>query len=532
MTAGIHDPCSEAVIQSSKSGEPCQKTLGRWILAATIFASSMAFIDGTVVNVALPFLQTELNATAIGVQWVVESYSLFLAALLLVGGSLGDRYGRRKIFVIGVGVFAGASLACGFSQTIGQLIVARAIQGIGGALLVPGSLAIISASFTKDQRGQAIGTWSGFSAITTAIGPVLGGWLVEHLSWRAVFFLNLPLAIAVIVISLWRVPESKEKSQHGSLDWLGAALATLGLGGVVYGLIESSRLGFSDAPVFGSLMVGVVLLALFVVNEARSSNPMMPLHLFRSGDFAGANLLTLFLYAALGGTFFFFTLALIQVEHYSATAAGAALLPFVFMMFSLSRWSGGLVDRFGSRMPLTVGPIIAAAGFLFFAFATSASSYWTGFFPAAIVLGLGMAISVAPLTTTVMDSVDAEQAGVASGINNAVSRAAGLIAIAVFGVLMLHSFGASLSRDLSSLPISTEVRQAIQEQSVRLGGIEIPENLTPQLKESVERSIADSFIASFRLLMYVSAGLAVASALSAWLLIGGRSLKSRGTKAS
>jgi EmrB/QacA subfamily drug resistance transporter len=531
MSSITQDPCSEAVVQSAKSAAPCQKTLGRWILAATILASSMAFIDGTVVNVALPFLQTELNATAIGVQWVVESYSLFLAALLLVGGSLGDRYGRRKIFVIGVAIFAVASLACGFSLTIGQLIVARAIQGIGGALLVPGSLAIISASFSKDQRGRAIGTWSGFSAITTAIGPVLGGWLVENLSWRAVFFLNLPLAIAVIIISLWRVPESKEKTQHGPLDWPGAALATLGLGGVVYGLIDSSRMGFSKAPVFGSLILGAVLLVLFVINEAWNSNPMMPLHLFRSRDFAGANLLTLFLYAALSGTFFFFTLALIQIDHYSATAAGAALLPFVFLMFSLSRWSGGLVDRFGSRVPLTVGPLIAAAGFACFAFASRASSYWTGFFPATVVLGLGMAISVAPLTTTVMDSVDSEQAGVASGINNAVSRAAGLMAVAVFGVLMLHSFGGSLSVNLNTIQIPAEARQALEEQAVRLGGIEIPGKLSPQTHKLVEGLIADSFISGFRLLMFVSAGLAVASSLSAWFLIGGQRRKSGGTKA-
>lgn len=531
MSSVAQDPCSEAVIQSSKSGEPCQKTLARWILAATILASSMAFIDGTVVNVALPFLQTELSATAIGVQWVVESYSLFLAALLLVGGSLGDRYGRRRIFVIGVAIFAVSSLACGFSLTIGQLIVARAIQGIGGALLVPGSLAIISAAFSKDQRGRAIGTWSGFSAITTAIGPVLGGWLVENLSWRAVFFLNLPIAIAVIVISLLRVPESKEKTQHGSLDWPGAALATLGLGGVVYGLIESSRMGFSNVAVFGSLVAGAVLLALFVVNEARSSNPMMPLHLFRSGDFAGANLLTLFLYAALSGTLFFFTLALIQIDHYSATAAGAALLPFVFIMFSLSRWSGGLVDRFGSRAPLTVGPLIAATGFVFFAFATGASSYWTGFFPAAVVLGLGMAISVAPLTTTVMDSVDSEQAGVASGINNAVSRAAGVMAIAVFGVLMLHSFRASMNANLNTIQIPVEARQALEEQAVRLGGIEIPRTLSAEMQTHVQALIANSFIAGFRMLMFVSAGLAVASSLSAWLLIGGQGRKSRGAKA-
>jgi EmrB/QacA subfamily drug resistance transporter len=526
------DPCSQAVIQSGKSAEPCQKTLGRWVLAATIFASSMAFIDGTVVNVALPFLQKELEATAIGVQWVVESYSLFLAALLLVGGSLGDRYGRRRIFVLGIVIFAVASAACGLSLTIGQLIVARAIQGIGGALLIPGSLAIISAAFSEDERGRAIGTWSGFSAITTAIGPVLGGWLVENLSWRAVFFLNLPLAIAVIVISLWHVPESKNEEQQGRLDWPGAALATLGLGGVVYGLIESSRVGFSDHGVAAALIGGCVLLILFIINEARSNNPMMPLHLFRSGDFAGANLLTLFLYAALSGTFFFFTLELIQVEHYSATAAGAALLPFVLIMFSLSRWSGGLVDRFGSRLPLTVGPLIAAGGFLLFAFATNRSSYWTGFLPAAIVLGLGMAVSVAPLTTTVMDSVDAHQAGVASGINNAVSRAAGLMAIAVFGVLMLHTFANSLKARLSELQMPDDARSSLEEQAVRLGGIEIPRTLSPETQRLVESSIANSFTSSFRLLMFVSAGLAVASALSAWPLIGHKKRKSRRAKAS
>ena len=300
---------------------------GPWILAAAILGSSLAFIDGTVVNVALPFLQKELNATAIGVQWVVESYALLLSALLLVGGSLGDRYGRRRIFITGTVIFALSSVASGVSVNITQLIVARAVQGVGAALLIPGSLAIISASFDENNRGRAIGTWSGFSAITTAIGPVLGGWLVEHLTWRAAFFLNVPIATAVIVISLWHVPESHEQHHRGSLDWIGAILATLGLGGLVYGLIESSRVGFTNSVVIASLIAGVVMLALNLFNEARASNPMMPLELFRSRNFTGANLLTLFLYAGLGGTFFFFALDLIQVQNYSATAAGAPHSP-------------------------------------------------------------------------------------------------------------------------------------------------------------------------------------------------------------
>jgi EmrB/QacA subfamily drug resistance transporter len=487
----------------------------------------MAFIDGTVVNVALPFLQKDLNATAIGVQWVVESYSLFLSALLLVGGSLGDRYGRRLIFLIGVAIFAFSSVACGFSQNIGQLIVARALQGIGGALLVPGSLAIISASFGEDQRGKAIGTWSGFSAITTAIGPVAGGWLVEHFSWRAVFFLNIPIAVAVILISIRHVPESSDHGERGSLDWLGAATTTLGLGGVVYGLIESSRVGFSNPIVVGSLALGVVILCLFVVNEARVRNPMVPLKLFRSKDFMGANLLTLFLYAALGGMMFFFTLNLIQAQHYSATAAGASLLPFIVIMFSLSRWSGGLVDRFGPRLPLTIGPIVAATGFALFTLPSTNANYWTGFFPAVVVLGLGMAISVAPLTTTVMGSVSSEQAGVASGINNAVSRAAGLIAIAVFGVVMLYSFGQSLSTRLTEIGVKPEVRQSIEEQRVRLGGLEVPQNLEPSTRKAIEDTVSRSFVSGFRAVMIISALLALASAASSFGLIGRSSVGSR-----
>jgi EmrB/QacA subfamily drug resistance transporter len=491
--------------------------MGRWVLAATILASSMAFIDGTVVNVALPFLQTNLNATAIGIQWVVEAYSLFLSALLLVGGSLGDRYGRRRIFNIGVVIFAVASALCGFAANIEQLIVARALQGFGGAMLVPGSLALISSSFGEHDRGKAIGTWSGFSAITTAIGPVLGGWLVQHWSWRAAFFLNLPLALAVLVISIWKVPESREKNHRGSLDWAGAALATIGLGGLVYGLIESPRLGFSNALVLLTLIGGVVCLVLFVFNEARAKNPMVPLQLFKNRDFTGANILTLLLYAALSGTFFFFTLDLIQIQGYSATAAGAALLPFVAIMFSLSRWSGGLIERFGPHLPLTVGPVVAAVGFALYAVPRVSENYWTSFFPGVVVLGLGMAIVVAPLTTTVMSSVGEEQAGVASGINNAVSRTAGLLAIAVLGVVMLQAFSKTLAKRMNEIQLDDQLRHSVYEQSVKLAGLEIPPNADPSTQEKIKGAVTDSFVSGFRIVMLTSAALALGSAGSSWL---------------
>ena len=484
----------------------------------------MAFIDGTVVNVALPFLQSNLHATAIGIQWVVEAYSLFLSALLLVGGSLGDRYGRRRIFNIGVVVFAIASGLCGLAANIEQLIAARAVQGIGAAMLVPGSLALISSSFDEDKRGKAIGTWSGFSAITTAIGPVLGGWLVENWTWRAAFFLNLPLAVAVLVISVWKVPESREHDEQGRLDWIGVALTTIGLGGVIYGLIESPRRGFSNALVLGSLIVGAVCLVLFVFNEARAKNPMVPLPLFRNRNFSGANILTLLLYAALSGMMFFFALNLIQVQGYSATAAGAALLPFIVIMFSLSRWSGGLVDRFGPRLPLTVGPTIVAVGFALLAVPSVSDNYWTSFFPAVVVQGLGMAISVAPLTTTVMGSVGEEQAGVASGINNAVSRTAGLLAIAVFGVVMLHAFSQALTRRLEEIQLDNQLKHSVYEQRVKLAGLELPSNVDPATQDTLKGAVADSFVFGFRIVMLTSAAMALASGGSAWLLIRKSSL--------
>src|SRR6266705_2791831 len=478
MWALFREPCDENVIRSRPATAPCSKSSGRWVLAATILASSMAFIDGTVVNVALPALQSRLNATAVDLQWVIEAYSLLLSALLLVGGSLGDHYGRRRIFLIGVALFACASAACGFAGDIRQLIAARALQGLGAALLVPGSLAIISSSFSENERGRAIGTWSGFSAITAGIGPVMGGWLIEHVSWRAVFFINLPIALLVILISLRHVTENSDK-ENTRVDWLGAILAAAGVGALVYGLIESSRLGFDDRSVILVLIAAAVLLVVFLLIEARISQPMLPLALFRVRAFTGANLLTFLLYAALGGTLFFLPLNLIQVQHYSATAAGAALFPFILIIFLLSRWSGGLITRYGPKLPLLTGSLIAASGYLLFMLPTVGGSYWTNFFPPVVVLGLGMAISVAPLTTTVMGSVAENHAGIASGVNNAVARTAGLIAIAVLGIVMLHVFNHALDRRLAEWNLPASVTRSLQMQRTKLAAIAVPEDQNP-----------------------------------------------------
>src|SRR6267378_6174162 len=514
----MKQPCDEAVVRSGTRSAPPKTKSRSWILAATIVGSSMAFIDGTVVNVALPALQSSLHATVVDVQWVVESYGLFLSALLLIGGAMGDSVGRRSIFLLGTGVFAAASVGCGLSSTIAQLIVARSVQGIGAAFLVPSSLAIISASFDEKSRGQAIGTWSGFTAITAALGPVLGGWLIEHVSWHWVFFINVPLGAAVIAISLWHVPESRSSAPQNA-DWLGASVATTGLAGIVFGFVESATLGWSHPLVLGSLIVGLSSLIVFVFVERRVASPMVPPSLFKSRSFSGANLLTLLLYGALGIFFFLLPLNLIQVQRYSTTATGAAALPLILLLFFLSRWSGGLVARYGPKAPLIVGPLIAAGGFLLFAWPSVGGSYWTTFFPAFVVLGLGMAVSVAPLTTVVMASVERDRAGTASGINNAVARVAGVLAIAILGLVMVEAFQHRLLDSLSALNLSPSVLQEIRSNAVKLGGLNVPSNLPSSMSAIVRADIVQAFVFAFRLIMMVCAGLAVASAWIALRMI-------------
>ncbi len=514
----MRTPCDETVMQSAAAAVPPVPEARTWILAATILGSSMAFIDSTVVNVALPALQASFQATVVDLQWVVESYGLFLAALILAGGAFGDLFGRRRMFVAGVSIFALASAGCGFAFSIQELIVARSIQGVGAALLVPGSLAIISANFDEKNRGQAIGTWSGFTAITTAVGPVLGGWLVQHASWRWVFFLNLPLAVAVVAISLWRIPESRSKDVT-HIDWLGAILATAGLGSVVTGFVESLSLGWRSPLVFGSLIVGTVSLIAFVLVEANVPVPTLPPVLFKSRSFAGANLLTLFLYAAIGIFFFLFPLDLIQVQGYSTTATGLAVVPMILLMFSLSRWSGGLVARYGARGPLIVGPIVVALGFVLFAVPGIGGSYWQMFFPAVMVLGFGMAVTVAPLTTVVMNSVDEERVGTASGVNNAVARVAGVLAIAILGIVMVKAFSFRLNYGLAHLSIPPGALRELQTNAIKLAGLPIPAGLPPSVRAAVSRSIGEAFVFGFRIVMLICTGLSLASTAVAWLMI-------------
>ena len=506
-------PCTE-VFTTAAVQSPCVPASRPWVLAATILGSSMAFIDSTIVNVAMPALQSTLHATVVDVQWVIESYGLFLSALILVGGALGDSVGRRAMFLLGIVGFALASVGCGFSSTIRTLLIWRSVQGIAAAALVPGSLAIISACFDEQSRGKAIGTWAGFTTITTALGPVLGGWLIEHVSWHWIFFINVPLAAFALVISFWHVPESRNPDSR-SIDWWGASIATVGLAALIYGFLSSSTLGWVHFRVIASLIFGVGALAVFILVEKNATAPMVPLKLFQVSTFSGANLLTLFLYAALGIFFFMFPLNLIQIQKYSATATGAAALPMILLMFLLSRWSGGLISRYGSKVPLIVGPLIAAVGFLLFAVPGVRAQYWIAFFPAFVVLGVGMAITVAPLTTVVMNSVGPERAGAASGINNAVARVAGVLAVAVLGALMTAAFAHSLRQSLVTLNLNADIVRHLDSNLAMLGNLDAPSGTDKATALAIRSRIAEAFVFGFRLIAVLCAVLAIASAVVA-----------------
>jgi len=464
----------------------------RWILAATILGSTMAFIDGTVINVALPVLQKSLGADVRQAQWIVDAYLLVLSSLMLAGGALGDRIGRVKVFGAGVALFGAASAWCGFSNDATMLIAARAAQGIGAALLVPGSLAIITAAFPPERRGKAIGTWSSMTSLAIIAGPLLGGWLVEAVSWRAVFYINVPIAAVTLLVVWFKVPHLKP-TVTGAIDWAGTALITVALGAATFALIEKQWIGG---------VVAVVAFIGFIFAERRVQEPIVPLSLFKSRTFTGANILTLLLYGALSVATFLLPFNLIQVQHYSAAKAGAAFLPFVATMSLLSRWSGALADRIGPRLLLIVGPIVAGSGFALMARPSIGGSYWTTFFPGILTLGIGMSITVAPLTTAVMTSIEDERhAGAASGINNTIARAAGLLAIAFFGALAVTIFAHDMAGRLSP------------KEAAKLAAATPPPGVD-------KRVIDDAFVHAFRVSMFAAAGLAIASAGGALVITG------------
>lgn len=519
------NPSGEAILESDLRITTYTKNQGLWILVATILGSSMAFIDSTAINVALPVIQKEMKANIADIQWIVEAYALFIASLILVGGTLGDYFGRRRMFATGVIIFILSSILCGFAPTTDQLIFFRAIQGVGGALLVPGSLSILNSSFNDGSRGRAIGTWSGFTAFIAGFGPILGGFLVENFSWRWVFFINVPISLIVLLVLFLRVPESKNDDEGLRLDLLGAILTTVGLGGTVFGLIESAVLGFRHPLVIAGLLVGVISMAFFIVVERRSECPMVSFQLFRSRTFSASNIITFLMYSSLSGALFFVPFNLIQVQGYSPTIAGAAFIPFVLLIFFLSRWAGGLVSRFGGKLPLVIGSTFAAIGYALFAIPGIDGSYWLTFFPAIFVLGLGIAVSAAPLTTVAMGSVDVRQSGLASGINNATSRISGLLAIAVMGILILQAFNSGLDRRIEAIEVSTEAVEFLDTQRIKLAAADIPPGLSTEKQFAIKSAISESFVDGFRVIMLFSSGLALASALTALIFIDGTGRK-------
>lgn len=500
-----------------------QTQVERWTLAATILASSMAFIDGSALSIVQLTLQADFAANYNLIAWVVNGYNLMLAALILVGGSLGDIYGRKRIFSFGIILFAAASAACGAAPTIELLIIARIVQGIGGALMVPGSLAIISSVFPPDRRGAAIGLWSMFGAVMVILGPLLGGQLAALNFWRGVFFINLPIA-AIALYGLRYIPEARDPNPK-RLDLPGAALITLALAGLTYGFTEAPAQGFSSPLVLITLVGGVVALIAFVVVESRSAHPMVPLGLFRSRMFVGTNLLTFFLYAGLGVLPVFFSLNLLRAQAYSPQMASLALLPLALALIALSRIMGGLVARVGARPLLTIGPALAGLGFYLFSLpgvTEGESAYLTTYFPAVLIFGIGMGITVAPLSTSVMNSAPSDSSGTASGINNAVSRTAGVLAVAIFSALAVGIFSNALVSAAAPLNLDAASLDALQAQAPRLADAAVPESVPTVLQGAADLAIRGAFVEVFRVVAWGSALLAWLGALAALIFVRDR----------
>ena len=487
----------------------------RCTLVTTILASGIVFLDSTVVNVALPAIDRQLDAGLSGLQWIVDGYVLTLAALLILGGSLGDRYGRRRMMIAGLVGFGAASAACGLAPSISWLIGARMLQGVAGALLVPGSLALLRAMFSEGEaRGEAIGHWSGWSGITTVIGPLLGGWLVDAFSWRWVFFINVPIVALAAVLLASQVPESRA-TEVRSIDWLGAGLVTAGLGGLAYGLIEGPVAGWDAPLVIAGLVGGGLALIAFVLVERCVRDPMMPLQLFESRNFSGANLTTLGVYFALYGTTFFLVLYLQNVMDYSALQAGLVLAPISFLMLVLSPIFGKLAGRYGPRIFMALGPLTIGLGLLLFMWLQPDSSYWTGLLPAIVVFSVGLASTVAPLTDTVVSAVPDRHSGVAAAFNNAVSRGAALLAVALLGVVVTMTFQGELARRTSELALSPFQEQTLTEATADPTGAVDVAQLPPQAGQAVNQA----YTRALHRAMLVSAVTAALGGLAAGVMI-------------
>ena len=519
MINGRAFPCDDGVIGSTRTDKPCAERAKLFVLAATIIGSGMAFVDSAVVGVALPIIGTDLKAGLAVMQWVVNAYVLVTAALTPIGGAAGDRFGRKRVFIAGIVIFTLASVTCGLATGAPALIAARVAQGVGGALMIPNSLALIGAAFDEHEKGKAIGTWAAATSIAGALGPVLGGWLADTVSWRAIFLINVPFAVLAVLIASTRLAESYNSLAPPRLDWVGASLAAGGLAALAFALIQSSELGWANSAVAIFGIGGVLALAGFVLVEARSSAPMVPLGLFRLIRFSGINLQTFLLYGALSGGFFLVPFDLIRVQSYTAAEVGAAFLPFPLVMIALSHWAGGLLDRFGARPPLIIGPLITAAGLVLLALNGLGGSYWLVVFPPMLIVGFGMTVSVAPLTATVLSAVPDHQTGIASGVNNSVADIASLLAVAAFGAVGLSVFGHVLDGRLANLGTSPELTKVVNAIKQTLAGADLPTSLPATARAALQSAISTSFATSFRLLMLGAGGIAVLSALSAVITI-------------
>jgi EmrB/QacA subfamily drug resistance transporter len=520
------------VTETKNSTTPHVNNVTRnWVLISTILTSSMAYIDSSALGVALDALQKDLQALGADLLWIVNGYTLMLASLILIGGSLGDRFGRKRVLGIGVVLFSLASCVCGLAPNTTVLIVARVVQGIGGALLVPGSLAIISAMFSDADRGKSIGTWASVTTLATLAGPVFGGWLASNGLWRWLFFINIPLAL-VSLYGLTQFPESKDESATGRLDIPGALLVTIGLASLTYGAIEFGQRGSPDLIVdpLIALVVAVITLIAFVIVESRSANPMLKLSLFKSRTFSGTNLMTLFLYAGLAASLFFLPLNLIQVQGYDPTLAGFSSIPTILLLSLLSPYMGRVVDRYGPRIPLTIGPIIAGVGFFLLSLpgiTDGPSAYFVNYLPGILAIGIGMGITVTPLTTAVMGAVSSGQSGIASGINNAVARSAQVLAVAILGAIALLSFSNVLRTRTIDLPLTAENRQTLDAEAANFGNTKPPDSLDENTRVQVTQAIRQSFVHAFRQITIVAAVLAWISAVVSFILVEPRVKKRR-----